>query len=68
MDDREDDSNENLLEYIDNDDRIEEHELHDEYEEHQFEQDVVEDEEIMSIASEEMGLRRRNRYEWNLHI
>lgn len=63
MDDREDDSNENLLEYIDNDDRIEEHELHNEYEEHQFEQDVVEDEEIMSIASEEMGLRRRNRYE-----
>ncbi|KAM4672307.1 coiled-coil domain-containing protein 107 [Amazona ochrocephala] len=63
MDDREDDSNEDLLEYIDNDDRLEEHELHDECEEHKFEQDVVEDQEIMNIASEEMGLRRRNRYE-----
>ncbi|KQK73909.1 coiled-coil domain-containing protein 107 [Amazona aestiva] len=63
MDDREDDSNEDLLEYIDNDDRLEEHELHDDCEEHKFEQDVVEDQEIMNIASEEMGLRRRNRYE-----
>ncbi|XP_062469760.1 coiled-coil domain-containing protein 107 [Pezoporus occidentalis] len=63
MDDRENDSNEDLLEYIDNDDRIEEHELHNECEEYQLEQDVVEDQEIMNIASEEMGLRRRNRYE-----
>ncbi|XP_061225417.1 coiled-coil domain-containing protein 107 [Neopsephotus bourkii] len=63
MDDRENDSSEDLLEYIDNDDRIEEQELHDECEEHQFEQDVVEDQEIINIAPEEMGLRRRNRYE-----
>ncbi|XP_010021702.1 PREDICTED: coiled-coil domain-containing protein 107, partial [Nestor notabilis] len=63
VDDREDDSNEDLLEYVDNDDGIEEHELHGECEEHQFEQHVVEDQEIMNIASEDMGLRRRNRYE-----
>ncbi|KAI1238961.1 hypothetical protein IHE44_0012059 [Lamprotornis superbus] len=71
MDNREDDGNEDLLEDVDNDYKIEEHELHSECEIHQLEPDVVEDEEMISkdaIESEEMGLRRRNRYEWNLHI
>ncbi|XP_071279498.1 protein RIC-3-like [Agelaius tricolor] len=71
MDNREDDCNEDLLEDIDNDYKIEEHELHSECEMHQLEPDVVEDEEIISkdaIESEEMGLRRRNRCEWNLHM
>lgn len=71
MGNREDDCNEELLEHIDNDYKIEEHELHDECEIHQLESDVVEDEEMISkdaIESEEMALRRRNRYEWNLHM
>uniref|UniRef100_A0A8D2PXL7 Resistance to inhibitors of cholinesterase protein 3 N-terminal domain-containing protein n=1 Tax=Zosterops lateralis melanops TaxID=1220523 RepID=A0A8D2PXL7_ZOSLA len=71
MDNREDDCNEDLLEDIDNDYKIEEHELHSECEVHQVEPDVVEDEEMVSkdaIESEEMGLRRRSRYEWNLHM
>ncbi|XP_075603107.1 coiled-coil domain-containing protein 107 [Balearica regulorum gibbericeps] len=66
MDDREDDSNEDFLEDVDNDDKIEEHELYDECEVHHFEPHVVEDQEMMNedvIESEEMGLRRRNRYE-----
>lgn len=66
MDDREDDSNEDLLEDVDNDDRIEEHELCDECEILQFETDEIEDQEIIkkdAIESEEIGLRRRNRYE-----
>ncbi|KAM6147142.1 coiled-coil domain-containing protein 107 [Phoenicopterus ruber ruber] len=66
VDDREDDSNEDLLEDVDNDYKIEEHELYDECEVHQFEPDVVEDHEIINkdtIESEERGLRRRNRYE-----
>lgn len=66
MDDREDDSNEDLLEDVDNDYKIEEHELYDECEVHQFESDVVEDQEMLNkdaIESEERGLRRRNRYE-----
>ncbi|XP_010157384.1 PREDICTED: coiled-coil domain-containing protein 107 [Eurypyga helias] len=65
-DDREDDSNEDLLEDVDNNYRIEEHELYDECEVHQFEPDVVEDQEIMNkdaSESEEMGLRKRKRYE-----
>lgn len=71
MDNREDECHEDLLEDIDNDYKIEEHELHGECEIHQLEADVVEDEEMISkdvIESEEMGLRRRNRYEWNLHM
>ncbi|XP_074726703.1 coiled-coil domain-containing protein 107 [Strix uralensis] len=66
MDDGEDDSNEDLLEDVDNDYKIEEHELYDECEVHQFEPDVVEDQEMINkdaIESEEIGLRRRNRYE-----
>ncbi|XP_010284184.1 PREDICTED: coiled-coil domain-containing protein 107, partial [Phaethon lepturus] len=64
IDDREDDSNEDLLEDVDNDYKIEEHVLYDECEAHQFEPDVVEDQEIITKnESEEMGLRRRNRYE-----
>lgn len=66
MDDREDDSNEDLLEDVDNDDKIEEHELCDECEILQFEPDGIEDQEIIkkdAIESEEIGLRRRNRYE-----
>lgn len=66
MDDREDDSNEDLLEDVDNDDKIEEHELCDECEILQFETDEIEDQEIIkkdAIESEEIGLRRRNRYE-----
>ncbi|XP_010560097.1 PREDICTED: coiled-coil domain-containing protein 107 [Haliaeetus leucocephalus] len=66
MDDREDDSNEDLLEDVDNDYKIEEHELCDECEVHQFEPDVVEDQEMIhkdAIESKEIGLRRRNRYE-----
>ncbi|XP_040452413.1 coiled-coil domain-containing protein 107 [Falco naumanni] len=66
MDDR-DDSNEDLLEDVDSDYKIEELELRDEREVHQFEPDVIEDEqEIMNkdaVESEEMGLRRRNRRE-----
>ncbi|XP_017588748.1 PREDICTED: coiled-coil domain-containing protein 107 [Corvus brachyrhynchos] len=71
MDNREDECYEDLLEDIDNDYKIEEHELHDECEIHQLEPDVVEDDEMIStdaIESEEMALRRRNRYEWNLHM
>ncbi|RMC09929.1 hypothetical protein DUI87_12716 [Hirundo rustica rustica] len=71
IDNREDNCNEDLLEDIDNDYKIEEHELHSECEVHQLELDVVEDEEMISkdaIESEEMGLRRRNRYEWNLRM
>ncbi|XP_076189294.1 coiled-coil domain-containing protein 107 [Aptenodytes patagonicus] len=70
-DDREDDSNEDLLEDVDSDYKMEEHELYDECEVHQFEPDVVEDQEMINkdaIESEEMGLRRRNRYECNLHM
>jgi len=65
MDDRED-SNEDLLEDVDNDYRIEKHEIFDECEVHQFEPDMVEDQEMLNkdaIESEERGLRRRNRYE-----
>ncbi|XP_009571960.1 PREDICTED: coiled-coil domain-containing protein 107, partial [Fulmarus glacialis] len=65
-DDRVDDSNEDLLEDVDNDYRIEKHELYGECEVHQFEPDVVEDQEVIkkdATESEEMGLRRRNRYE-----
>ncbi|XP_009947872.1 PREDICTED: coiled-coil domain-containing protein 107 [Leptosomus discolor] len=61
---REDDSNDDLLEDVDNDYKMEEHELCDECEVHQFEPDVVEDQEMINkdaIESEEMGLRRRNR-------
>ncbi|KAM6301691.1 coiled-coil domain-containing protein 107 [Podargus strigoides] len=64
MDDREDDNNEDLLEAVDNDYKIEEHELYDEV--HWFEPDAVEDQEIINkhaVEAEEMGLRRRNRYE-----
>ncbi|XP_009461460.1 PREDICTED: coiled-coil domain-containing protein 107 [Nipponia nippon] len=66
IDDGEDDSNEDSLEDVDNDYKIEEHELYDECEVHQFEPDVIEDQEMIhkdAIESEEMGLRRRNRYE-----
>ncbi|XP_061852226.1 coiled-coil domain-containing protein 107 [Colius striatus] len=66
MDDREDDSNEDLLEDVDNDYKIEEHELYDECEVHQFETDVVEDQEMINsdaFESEELGLRRRNKHE-----
>uniref|UniRef100_A0A8C5U4R6 Resistance to inhibitors of cholinesterase protein 3 N-terminal domain-containing protein n=1 Tax=Malurus cyaneus samueli TaxID=2593467 RepID=A0A8C5U4R6_9PASS len=69
--DTEDDCNEDLLENIDIDYKIEEHELHDECEIHQLEPDVIEDEEMVrkdAAESEEMGLRRRNRYERNLHM
>lgn len=55
-----------MLEDVDSDYKLEEHELYDECEVHQFEPDVVEDEEMINkdaIESEEMGLRRRNRYE-----
>ncbi|XP_010144186.1 PREDICTED: coiled-coil domain-containing protein 107 [Buceros rhinoceros silvestris] len=65
-DDREDDSNEDLLEDVDNDYKIEEHEFYDDCEVHQFEPDVVEGQEMINegaIESEEMRLRRRNRYE-----
>ncbi|KAM9388168.1 coiled-coil domain-containing protein 107 [Phaethornis superciliosus] len=65
MDDGEDDSNEGLLQVVDNDYKVEEHEFCDEYEIHQLKTDV-EDQEIMKkddIESEEMRLRRRNRYE-----
>lgn len=50
---------------------MEEHEFYDDCEVHQFEPDVVEGQEMINegaIESEEMGLRRRNRYEWNLHM
>ncbi|XP_009081194.1 PREDICTED: coiled-coil domain-containing protein 107, partial [Acanthisitta chloris] len=70
MDNREDDSNEDLMEDIDSDYKIEEHELHDECQIHQLEPGVVEDQEMINrdaIESEE-GLRRRSRYEWNLHM
>ncbi|XP_065513625.1 coiled-coil domain-containing protein 107 [Caloenas nicobarica] len=66
MDGREDDSNEDLLEDVDNDDKIEEHELCDECEILQFGPDEIEDQEMIkkdAIESEEIGLRRRNRYE-----
>ncbi|XP_053912784.1 coiled-coil domain-containing protein 107 [Cuculus canorus] len=66
MDDREDDSSEDLHENVDNGYKIEEHEFYDECEIHQFEPDVVEDQEMINkdaIESEETGLRRRNRYE-----
>ncbi|XP_010001379.1 PREDICTED: coiled-coil domain-containing protein 107 [Chaetura pelagica] len=66
MDDREDDSNEVLLQDVDNDYKIEEDELCGECEIHQFEPDVVEDQEIITKdanESEETGLRRRSRYE-----
>lgn len=66
MDDREDDSHEDLLEDVDNDYKIEEHELCDECEVHQFQPDVVEDQEMIhkdAIESKGIGLRRRNRYE-----
>ncbi|NXN08285.1 CC107 protein, partial [Indicator maculatus] len=65
-DDREDDSNEDSCEKVDNDYRMEEHELCDEREVHQFEPDMVEDQEMINkdtIESEEVGLRRRKRYE-----
>ncbi|XP_054034624.1 coiled-coil domain-containing protein 107 [Dryobates pubescens] len=65
-DDREDDSNEDSCEEVDNDYKIEKHELCDECEVHQFEPDTVEEQEMInkdSIESEEVGLRRRNRYE-----
>lgn len=71
MDDREDDSHEDLLEDVDNDYKIEEHELCDECEVHQFQPDVVEDQEMIhkdAIESKGIGLRRRNRYEWNLYM
>ncbi|KAM6321166.1 coiled-coil domain-containing protein 107 [Aegotheles albertisi] len=67
VDDREDESNEDLLEDVGSDYKIEEHELYDECEVHQFEPDVAEDDQELinkvAIESEEMGLRRRNRYE-----
>ncbi|XP_054255980.1 coiled-coil domain-containing protein 107 [Indicator indicator] len=65
-DDREDDCNEDSCEEVDNDYKMEDHELCDECEVHQFEPDMVEDQEIINkdtTESEEVGLRRRNRYE-----
>ncbi|XP_010126681.1 PREDICTED: coiled-coil domain-containing protein 107, partial [Chlamydotis macqueenii] len=66
MDDRDDDSNEDLLEDVDSDYKIEEHELYDECEIHRFEPDVAEEQEMINkdaVESEEIGLRRRNRCE-----
>ncbi|XP_071623252.1 coiled-coil domain-containing protein 107 [Heliangelus exortis] len=65
MDDGEADSNEGLLEDVDNDYKVEEREFYDECEIHQLKTDV-EDQEMIKrddIESEEMRLRRRNRYE-----
>ncbi|NWI70154.1 CC107 protein, partial [Todus mexicanus] len=66
IDDREDDSNEDFLEDVDKDYKIEEHDVCDECEVCQFEPDVVEDQETINkdaIESEETSLRRRNRCE-----
>ncbi|XP_015712261.1 coiled-coil domain-containing protein 107 [Coturnix japonica] len=65
MNDREDDGNEDLHEDVDDDYRIEEHELCDECEVRQFETDGVEDQEMINkgVIESEMGLRRRNKYE-----
>lgn len=55
-----------MLEDVDNDYKIEEHEFCDDCEVHQFEPDVAEGQEMMNegaIESGEMELRRRNRYE-----
>ncbi|XP_064512974.1 coiled-coil domain-containing protein 107 [Pseudopipra pipra] len=71
MDNGEDDCYEDLLEDYSNGYKIEEHELHDECEIHQLEPDVLEDQEMINkdaTESEVMGPRRRNRYEWNLHM
>ncbi|OXB83545.1 UNVERIFIED_CONTAM: hypothetical protein H355_011364 [Colinus virginianus] len=65
MNDREDGSNEDLHEDVDDDYRMEEHEICDECEVHQFETEIVEDEEMINrdVIEPEMGLRRRNKYE-----
>ncbi|XP_025930079.1 coiled-coil domain-containing protein 107 isoform X2 [Apteryx rowi] len=67
IDDQEDDSNEDLLEDVDNDYKIGEDQLYEECDVNQvFEPDVVEDQEMINkdvLEPEEIGLRRRNRYE-----
>ncbi|XP_025956199.2 coiled-coil domain-containing protein 107 [Dromaius novaehollandiae] len=66
IDDQED-SNEDLLEHVDNDYKIEEDQLYEECDVNQvFEPDVVEDQEMINkdvLEPEETGLRRRNRNE-----
>ncbi|XP_062423918.1 coiled-coil domain-containing protein 107 [Rhea pennata] len=65
--DHEDDSNEDLLDNVDNDYKIEDDQLYEECDVNQvFESDVVVDQEMINkdvLESEERGLRRRNRYD-----